>query len=252
MDRKKTILIAVLINAGLLVLLFVVALHHDEATPKSVEMAQASAPETQPLFNDIPLLTESPLAQPMSETAQPDSLVQIAAQPLGATALPSAPLASETSAEIVHQLPPLASQDIPAPLASIAPAASPAASLTAALPLEIKVKRGDSLEKIAKVHRTSVDEIIRLNHLPSSFLRIGQVLKLPSERTMHNTVKPKTLIADRGLNEGHPEYYTVRVGDNPWTIAMKHHMKVDELLKVNNLNEEKARRLKPGDRLRIR
>ena len=41
MDRKKTILIAVLINAGLLVLLFVVALHHDEATPKSVELAQA-------------------------------------------------------------------------------------------------------------------------------------------------------------------------------------------------------------------
>lgn len=252
MDRKKTILIAVLINAGLLVLLFVVALHHDEATPKSVELAQATAPETQPLFNDMPLLTDAPLAQPLSDSARLDSLAPNT-QPLAATALQPAPLTGETSAEIVHQLPPLASQETEAPLASIAPAAPAASSLSAGLPLEVKVKRGDSLEKIAKVHRTSVDEIIRLNHLPSSFLRIGQVLKLPSDRTVHgSSLKPKALVADRALNEGHPEYYTVRVGDNPWTIAMKHHMKVDELLKVNNLNEEKARRLKPGDRLRIR
>ncbi len=48
------------------------------------------------------------------------------------------------------------------------------------------------------------------------------------------------------------EYYTVKVGDNPWSIAMKHHMKVEELLKLNGLNEENARKLKPGNRLRIR
>jgi peptidoglycan DL-endopeptidase LytF len=250
MDRKKTILIAVLINAGLLVLLFVVALHHDEATPKNIELAQASPAEAQPLFNDMPLLADAPLAQPVSDTMQMD--LASAPQPLAAAALPPASLSGQVSAEIVHQLPPLASPD---PVASIAPSAlpaSPASPLTAAIPVEVKVKKGDSLEKIAKSHHTSVDEIIRLNHLPSSFLRIGQVLKLPSERSQHAPIKPKTLAADRGLNEAHPEYYTVRVGDNPWTIAMKHHMKVDELLKVNNLNEEKARRLKPGDRLRIR
>ncbi|HSX13751.1 MAG TPA: LysM domain-containing protein [Chlamydiales bacterium] len=49
-----------------------------------------------------------------------------------------------------------------------------------------------------------------------------------------------------------PEYYIVKVGDNPWGIAMKHHMKLEELLKLNQLNEEKARKLKPGDRLRTR
>jgi peptidoglycan DL-endopeptidase LytF len=246
MDRKKTILIAVLINAGLLVLLFVVALHHDEATPKSVEVAQASVPEPQPLFNDAPLLTEAPLAQTVSPAGHPDLLAPPVEQ-LTANALPPSPLSAETPAEIVHQLPPLAQQEGIAPLASF----SQPVAQTAALPLEVKVKKGDSLDKIAKAHHTTVDEIIRLNHLPSSFLRIGQVLKLPSERTVHNAAKPKNVAAGR-LNEGHPEYYTVRVGDNPWTIAMKHHMKVDELLKVNNLNEEKARRLKPGDRLRIR
>jgi len=251
MDRKKTILIAVLINAGLLVLLFVVALHHDEATPKNIELAQASQPESQPLFNDVPLLTEAPLAQSVSDAIQPDSFTQMA-RPLAAAPMQQAPLSGQPTENIVHQLPPLASSSPAAPDVSIAPQALSSSPLTAAMPLEIKVKKGDSLEKIAKSHHTSVDEIIRLNHLPSSFLRIGQVLKLSSERSIHGPAKSKTLVADRGLNEAHPEYYTVRVGDNPWTIAMKHHMKVDELLKVNNLNEEKARRLKPGDRLRIR
>jgi len=246
MDRKKTILIAVLINAGLLVLLFVVALHHDEGSSKSVELAQASAPETQPLFNDMPLLAEAPLAQSVNESAQPDAIAPIAAQPLAIAPAAGSMPASETPAEIVHQLPPLLSQEADStPVAVIAPPAAPSS-------LEVKVKKGDSLEKIAKAHHTTVDEIIRLNHLPSSFLRIGQALKLPSEHVVHNSVKPKSMVADRSVNEVHPEYYTVRVGDNPWTIAMKHHMKVDELLKVNNLNEEKARRLKPGDRLRIR
>jgi len=33
---------------------------------------------------------------------------------------------------------------------------------------------------------------------------------------------------------------------------MKHHMKVEELLRLNHFNKEKAKRLKPGDKLRIR
>jgi LysM repeat protein len=52
--------------------------------------------------------------------------------------------------------------------------------------------------------------------------------------------------------ETQAEYYTMKVGDNPWSIAMKHHIKVDELLKMNGLNEKTARKLKPGDRLKIR
>jgi LysM repeat protein len=44
----------------------------------------------------------------------------------------------------------------------------------------------------------------------------------------------------------------MKVGENPWAIAIRHHMKLDELLRLNGLNEEKARKLKPGDRLRIR
>lgn len=254
MDRKKTILIAVLINAGLLVLLFVVAIHHDEPAPKNtIVQATPIENQNQPLFNDIPQVT-APLAQTPGDSIQPQGsmnpLPEVAAGTGPSnlnTISPSTTL--EASSEVVHQLPPLALQESTSP---IVPLTVPVAPESAAVSenQEVKVKRGDSLEKIAKAHHTSVDEIIRLNHLPSTFLRIGQVLKIPSTHVTSNG-KSKSLVADHQI-ERHPEYYTVRVGDNPWTIAMKHHMKVDELLKVNNINEDKARRLKPGDRLRIR
>ncbi|ETR79672.1 Membrane-bound lytic murein transglycosylase D precursor [Chlamydia pneumoniae B21] len=47
-------------------------------------------------------------------------------------------------------------------------------------------------------------------------------------------------------------YYIVQEGDSPWTIALRNHIRLDDLLKMNDLDEYKARRLKPGDQLRIR
>ena len=44
--------------------------------------------------------------------------------------------------------------------------------------IEYKVKRGDSLYKIAKKYNTSVSEIMKLNNLKSANLSIGQILKI--------------------------------------------------------------------------
>jgi LysM repeat protein len=216
MDRRKTILIAVLVNAGLLVLLFIAFLYQEEEVPVRHDLVQIPQEEQRtPLFNDIALATPEPMA--------------------------SAPIAQQIAIE--HPLPPIAAVEEPVAAGPPAPLAAVAAAL------EIQVKKGDTLEKIAKAHHTTVDEIIQFNRLPSSFLRVGQVLKLPPERAASNAA-PKIAAAEKkAVNQ---EYYTVKVGDNPWTIAMKHHMKVEELLKLNNLNEEKARRLKVGDKLRIR
>ncbi len=119
---------------------------------------------------------------------------------------------------------------------------------------EIKVKKGDVLEKIARQHRTSVDAIIACNQLSSTNLRIGQTLKIPNKKA--GPVQAQTTSfaaqAERSaeFTDGH-KYYTVKTGDNPWTIAVKNHMKVEELLKLNSLDQEKARKLKPGDKLII-
>jgi peptidoglycan DL-endopeptidase LytF len=121
--------------------------------------------------------------------------------------------------------------------------------------IEIKVKKGDVLEKIARHHHTTVAEIMKANKLASSNLRIGQVLKIPNKsikKSEPSTIvfSPQTSTSSNVSNEG-VKYYTVKKGDNPWTIAVKNHLKVEDLLKLNNMTEEQARRLKPGDQLRI-
>jgi LysM repeat protein len=44
-----------------------------------------------------------------------------------------------------------------------------------------RVKQGDTLEKIARNHQTSVEKIKRLNELEKDSIFIGQQLKIPSE-----------------------------------------------------------------------
>jgi LysM repeat protein len=110
---------------------------------------------------------------------------------------------------------------------------------------EVKVKKGDVLERIARQNHISVDDLMKANKLSSSRLKIGQTLKIPSKGFKKTTASAST-------SDEAAKYYTIKNGDNPWTIAVKHHMKVDELLRLNNMNEDKARRLKPGDRLRVK
>lgn len=221
MNRKNIILIAVLINAGLLAVLLVAALTTQDELPPATSIV-ADAPLTLPKFDDTALYHELP------SMPEPVKSAEI-------------PLALAESESLLHKLPPLVAESAPTPVV-----AAPSIPIAIPMPLhQVSVKKGDNLEKIAKVNRTTVDEIIKLNQLPSSFLKVGQVLKLPTERSL-----PK--IANKKPAELSPEYYTMKVGDNPWAIAMKHHMKVEELLRLNGLNEERARKLKPGDRLRIR
>jgi LysM repeat protein len=129
-----------------------------------------------------------------------------------------------------------------APVMERAPAIGDAHAVESSL-REVKVKKGDVLEKIARQNHVSVSDIMKVNKLSSSRLKIGQTLKIPSGGS-----KPSISTVS---NDG-AQYYTIKNGDNPWTIAVKHHMKVDELLKLNGMNEDKARRLKPGDRIRIK
>ncbi|HSX37926.1 MAG TPA: LysM peptidoglycan-binding domain-containing protein [Chlamydiales bacterium] len=216
MDRKKIIITAVMINASLLIALFIATV-----TMEQEPMAHPSplVSELKPHSIEIPTLIEEPLL-------------------------------STHPAPVVFTLPPVIEEEPKMVEIAAAPALQtlPPIQLDAPSPdLEIEVQKGDTLEKIAKTYQTKVDELIKLNQLPSSFLKIGQRLKIPSEKTMI-TAKPKQVSIPPGQS---PEYYIMKVGDNPWSIAMKHHIKVDELLKLNGLNEKTARKLKPGDRLRI-
>ncbi len=218
-----------MINASLLVVLFIGALTRQEEV--LLQENPSISKLNGPLFSD-----------------EADFALKPASVQSEMISLPATPRSVEVETPILHKLPQVAVSPAPTlppePVVASHPVVSPVR--IEEFFQEVVVKKGESLDKIAKAHHTSVDEIIKLNQLPGSFLKVGQVLKIPAK---------KEALASRVVQEkqaANVEYYTVKVGDNPWSIAMKHHMKVEELLKLNGLNEENARKLKPGNRLRIR
>jgi peptidoglycan endopeptidase LytF len=215
MNRRDIIIVAVLINAGLLVTLFVSSLKKE---------------------------TEVPLVSIEPETKQ----VEIAAK-----LTPPVKQGGDPVDQVIYQYTAKAQVEekkeevIPPPV--LAPVKKeeekPVVKVPVKAPLRVvTVEKGDVLEKIARSHGVSVDEIMKLNNLSNSRLQIGQELKLPEKQAPLREVKKE--------EEG--KYYVVKGGDSPWTIAQKHQMQVEELLKLNNIDEEKAKRLRPGDRLKIK
>jgi LysM repeat protein len=229
MTRKDTIIIAILVNAALLVALFVSALKKDSA-----QTALAATPPPPAIEKPI----EAPKVEPQiikaSSGDEVDRVLKefVQSRPVAA-AVPQEPVSLASDPFAAFAPPPQAVSEKKEEKSDI---------------IEWVVKKGDALEKIAKAHRTSVEEIMRLNSLKNSALRVGQVLKVQS----HKVASAPDKTPAPAKQPSAAKYYTVKTGDNPWTIAVKNHLKVEDLLKLNNLDAEKARHLKPGDELRIR
>lgn len=217
MSRKDTILIAVLLNAGLLIVMFVLAIK-----PSHVKESFVKKNSETPCVIEPALITKKEIDKILTTyTAEPDT----ASHALRPTPVKAEIVTPEKKIELPREN-------------KVAPS-TPKISIT--------VQSGDVLEKIAKTHNTSVKEIMKFNNLVNTKLQIGQVIYLPPAST--ESTKIETNVSSSVTKQ---QFYTVRTGDTPWTIAAKNQLKVEELLQLNNLNQEKARYLKPGDRLRIR
>lgn len=246
MTKKDTIIAAVLVNAGLLIVLFASALktgsHEQEFTASPAEKMEQQI-ELSAKKDEI-----------TSHGDEVDQVLKQYANPIPA-AIPSA-LAQVT--ELPSQVKIPAQPSFADDLRAITLPETPVAQLTAQTStssatdtVEYKVKKGDVLEKIARHHHCSVDELMKMNKLATTNLRIGQTLKIPSKSVQPPQVAKAAPAAPVSTGDSAVKYYTVKNGDNPWTIAVKNHMKVEDLLKLNDLDQEKARKLKPGDQLRI-
>lgn len=232
MSRRDTIIIAVLLNAGLLIVLFATSLKtsNTESEPASVSLAAPSQAE-----HPQALVVQQP-----QNTDEVDQMIKQYQPPAIASQ------ATETKPSFADDLQAIATGESPIPTTSVANQPQQQETHTEAAFKEVKVKKGDALEKIARANHVSVDEIMKANNLTTTRLKIGQVLKIPAKGA-----KKTAASASTGTETG-AKYYTVKNGDNPWTIAVKNHIKVEDLLKLNNLDEERARRLKPGDQIRIK
>jgi peptidoglycan DL-endopeptidase LytF len=215
MSRRDTILFAVLINVGLLVVLFVTAMK-----PEGEEgmMVASSEQAVEQIAEDV-VSTEVASEERVVGDEVDQLLNQLSSRPI----------------------------EVEKPIAKVIEVERPQKQSSDKDFIEITVKRGDVLGRIARTNGVSVDDIMKSNKLVSSRLSIGQVLQIPVKKEA-----PVAKAATTAPSAEDIKYYTVRSGDNPWLIAMRNRLDLQELLRLNDLDEEKARRLKPGDKLRVR
>ncbi len=214
MSRRDTIIIAVLVNAGLLMILFATALKSDD-----------------------------------KKKDKQVSLTQLAEAPPVVARIPEEVVVNQYA---MAGVPTLVTEEIPFENFQI-PDEQPAEPKPVMLPADVycvnvTVKKGDFLERIAKANNATVSSIMAENKLSSTQLKVGQVLRVPVRQKPTEAPSSSPALSPSVTEE----YYVVKEGDNPWLIASKNHVSVSELLRINSLDDQKARRLRPGDRLKIR
>lgn len=231
MNRRDTIIIAVLINTGLLAVLFMMAINtENRKTIVQPEIIAMQSPET---TSSQPPASASERIERREGARLQDEIDEVLRHyhPVNHTSFTN----TETQQEIYKE--PV--------MAHSSTQKSPSEEY-----VQVKVKRGDFLEKIARANGTTTEAIMTLNHMSNERIEVGQVLLVPVAKKNQETARPRPGATVASSTE--PQYYTLKSGDNPWKIAKQFHVRFDELLSLNNLDEAKARNLKPGDVLRVR
>jgi len=121
------------------------------------------------------------------------------------------------------------------------------------------VKYGENLWKIAKLYRTSVEQIKNMNKLANNSIRIGQSLGIPVsnlQRYPSAEQNPETAISkknaftsDENTLETFP--YSVKKGDSIWSIASKFKVSPAYLKKYNKGLARRNSKLLSGETLNI-
>ncbi len=99
-----------------------------------------------------------------------------------------------------------------------------------------QIKAGENLGIIAKKYNTSVNALLKGNHLVNSNIRAGKYLLIPSSL--------------RKTDKHNKHIYTVKKGDTFWDIARQFDVHSKDIASWNNISLNKI--LKPGQKLIIR
>ena len=115
-----------------------------------------------------------------------------------------------------------------------------------------RIRRGDSLYKIARRHKTTVRKIQRANRMGArTLLRVGRKIKIPSRRLIlraeKKTDRAQRLTASAATEK---EFYTVRAGQGLSAVAKGAGISLSRLKELNNMQGNPL--IHPGQKLRIR
>lgn len=235
MSRRDTIIVAVLINTGLLAILFMMAIHTDTPEPSNYsDSTPVEIVKTTPPPQETKVTTPAPTT-PVAARDELDQVIQNYSQQPASPPVVKKEDPKETPKQVAATETPKATT--PEPETQY---------------VDITVKRGDYLEKIARANSTTISAIMHANNLPTARIDVGQVLRVPvnTKKKVESKLTPAPQPRNEVVNL-EPQYYTIKSGDNPWKIAKTFHVRFNELLKMNDLDEAKARNLKPGDVLRV-
>lgn len=243
MTRKDTILIAVVINAGLLAVLFATAMIYD--TDKVLDQNEISG--NQLVEAKKPTISEDRQGT-LVANAEPTTVDEVDNVLSSFTTPPPQPITVDTESVIIIPEQPTTSfrEETPSKHTEATDTNEDQDDF-----IEVKVKKGDSLDKIARANGTTIEAIKKASELKSEKLKIGQILKVPSKK--EGSAK-KDAAATKEVAETTDEavYYTIQSGDSPWKVAKKYKLEYEDILKLNDMDEEKARNLKIGDKIRIK
>lgn len=232
MSRRDIIIVAVLTNLGLLAVLFLMAINGEDEGYRDTPLIEDAAVSKAKPF-EIKTEEKVFLAQ-QNEVDEVDTLLKVFAN------------ASNNDFEKVKES---AHEVLSAPEPVVTKVSKPIGDSQNAL--EVTVKKGDVLSKIATSNGTTVTQLKKLNNLTTDQLKVGQTLKIPGQG-IKLTPKADRPLADNSLEEPKKgEFYVIQSGDNPWNIAKKFGISVSDLLKMNDMDEKKAKNLKIGQKIRV-
>jgi membrane-bound lytic murein transglycosylase D len=111
-----------------------------------------------------------------------------------------------------------------------------------------RVAPGDTLFSIAQRFGTSLEAIREASRVKGSEIRPGQDLVIPGLRLAEAPIPrtPGRIVVSSTL----PQSYRVRSGDNPWSIARRFNIPLEDLLAWNNFDTDAT--LKVGQSLTLR
>jgi membrane-bound lytic murein transglycosylase D len=106
--------------------------------------------------------------------------------------------------------------------------------------ISYRVKPGENLTIIAQKFQTSVSTLMACNNFSNNDnIQAGQLIKVPSSTRMNATTSSEKAVL----------LYTVRAGDNLYSIARNFNIPVKSICENNNIGLDTL--IRPGDKLRI-
>ena len=108
------------------------------------------------------------------------------------------------------------------------------------------VKKGDTLDSIAKKYSASAEKIKTINNLKSNNLSLGQRLQIPvssSDTSIASEPATKAIETGPAKETTKNNVYVVKSGDNLWSIAKAQNITVDTLAQLNGLSSKSGLQL---------